>query len=277
MSYWSKSFGFRVVIIRSAPRVSYCHLFLTQQPCASKKRKKIRHDYRSVLPEYEDMTTERLVAEGHVATGSFFIDHNHFAQEAEKSNVVTIGGKRGDVTEMGKTRSGGWMCITIHDPAAPSNFKQLEIGEVDGSKAKGGHAINPFRAKPDGTTDATTFDCPSPSYHIMDRVGTGLHFHAHHQAKIDKRLLDVHGAATTFVDDMNPINPDTFIQDVDVIARGTAGALGPNAGCESAPVPPPTDEQIGVSSGPEQTSDWHKLQKETNLEAYTEDRRAGGE
>ncbi|CAN0331187.1 unnamed protein product, partial [Ectocarpus sp. 4 AP-2014] len=65
------------------------------QPCASKtKRKKIRHDYRSVLPEYEDMTTERLFAEGHVATGSFFIDHNCFAQEAEKFNDVTIGGKR---------------------------------------------------------------------------------------------------------------------------------------------------------------------------------------
>lgn len=333
MSYWSKSFGFRVTIIRSAPRVSCCHLFLTQQPCASKKRKKVRHDYGPVLPEYEEMTTERLFAEGHVATGSFFFDHNRFAQEAERFNDVTIGGKRvwqrqpsgpstlhndiivadhfpslaalltplGELcktrpsttrrfvkqrvqqyTQSGRRHRDGknaeWrMCITIHDPAAPSNFKQLEIGVVDGSKAKGGPAVNPFQTKPDGTPDATRFDCPSASYHIMDTVGTGYTSHAHHQAIIDTSLLAVHGAATTFVIDMDPINPDTFIHDVDAIAKGTAGELGPNAGCESAPVPPPTPEQIGVSSGSQQTSDWHKLQKETNLEAYTGDRRRGGE
>ncbi|CAB1108998.1 unnamed protein product [Ectocarpus sp. CCAP 1310/34] len=176
----------------------------------------------SVLPEYEEMTTERLFAEGHVATGSFFIDHNRFAQEAEKFNDVTIGGKRATSP---RWENAEWrMFITIHDPAAPSNFIQLEIGVVDGSKAKGGHAINPFRAKPDGSTDATTFDCPSPSYHIMDRVGTGHHSHAHHQAKIDTSLL-----------------------------------------------------AMGVSSGPEQTSDKNKLYKGTNLEAYTDDRRAEGE
>ncbi|CAM9260459.1 unnamed protein product, partial [Pylaiella littoralis] len=91
----------------------------------------------------------------------------------------------------------------------------------------------------------------------MDTVGTGYTSHAHHQAIVAKKsILAKHGAATTFVIDMDPINPDTFIEDVDAIAMGTAGALGPNAGCESAPVPPPTPEQIGVSCGSQQTKDW---------------------
>lgn len=318
------------------PRVSCCHLFVTQQPCASKKKKKRktnRYDYSPVDPQYADMTAERLFAEGHVATGSFFLDHKRFAKQAAAFNEVKIAGKAvwqkqpsgtstlhnsiviaehfpslapllvplGELckprpsttrrfkkqrvqqyTKSGRRHRDGknaeWrMCITVHDPAAPSDFKQLEIGMAEASTAEGGKAVNPFRTKADGTPDSTLFDCPSASYHIMDTVGTGYTSHAHHQAKIDTSLLVVHGAATTFVIDMDPINPDTFIEDVDAIAMGTAGALGPNAGCESAPVPPPTPEQIGVSCGSQQKKDWNKLEKEHNLEAYTEDRRQGGE
>ncbi|CAN0143167.1 unnamed protein product, partial [Pylaiella littoralis] len=59
----------------------------------AKKRKKIRHDYRCVLPEYEKMTTERLSTEGHVATGSFFLNHHIFVEDARRFNEVTIAGK----------------------------------------------------------------------------------------------------------------------------------------------------------------------------------------
>lgn len=168
------------------------------------------------------------------------------------------------------------MCVTVHDPAAPSNFKQLEIGVAEASTAKGGHAVNPLRLKTDSKPDSRQFECLSASYHLMDTAGTGYTIHAQHQAKIDTSLLSENGAATTFVVDMDPINPGTFIEDVAKIARGTADAVGPDAG-ESARVPPPTSAQIGVSSGSQQTSDWHKLQKEENLEDYTEERRQGGE
>lgn len=39
------------------------------------------------------MTTERLFTEGHVATGSFLLDHHLFAEEAGKFNDVKIAGK----------------------------------------------------------------------------------------------------------------------------------------------------------------------------------------
>ncbi|CAM9617258.1 unnamed protein product [Pylaiella littoralis] len=286
----------------------------SDQPPASKaKRKKLRSDYRPVEPQYADMTAERLFTEGHVATGSFFLDHMGFAKQAARFNDVKIAGKAvwqkqpigtstlhnnivvaehfpslapllvplGELckprpsttrrfkkqrvqqyTKSGRRHRDGknaeWrMCITVHDPAAPSDFKQLEIGMAEASTAEGGKAVNPFRTKADGTPDSTLFDCSSASYHIMDTVGTGYNSHAHHQAIIAKKsILAKHGAATTFVIDMDPINPDTFIEDVDAIAMGTAGALGPNAGCESALVPPPTPEQIGVSCGSQQTKDW---------------------
>eukprot|EP00752_Nemacystus_decipiens_P018006 g16139.t1 len=69
-------------------------------------------------------------------------------------------------------KNGPWrICITTHDPAAPANTKQLEIGVADASKAKGGGALNPFQLKADGTPDSRRFDCPSGSYHLMDEGG----------------------------------------------------------------------------------------------------------
>ena len=174
-------------------------------------------------------------------------------------------------------KNGPWrMCITVHDPATPSHFKQLEIGVADVSKAKGGHNVNPFQKKADGTPDAVRFDCPSGSYHLMDTVATGHVSHAHHQALIDETLLPVHGAPTTFVIDLDPINPDTLIEDVEAIAWDTADAVGPDAGV-SARVTPPTPEQIGESCGSKQTSDWNQLQQQENRENYLQDRRDGGE
>eukprot|EP00903_Cladosiphon_okamuranus_P018334 g16866.t1 len=42
-------------------------------------------------------------------------------------------------------KNGRWrMCLTVHDPDAPANFKQLEVGVADAGKAKGGQAVNPW-------------------------------------------------------------------------------------------------------------------------------------
>ena len=174
-------------------------------------------------------------------------------------------------------KNGPWrICITIHDPAASPNIKQLEIGVADASKAKGGNAINPFKTKADGTLDSRRFDCPSGSYHLMNQVATGTVSHAHHQAIIDETLLPVHGALTTFVVDLDPINPAKLIEDVAEIARGTADVVGAGVG-ESAYVPPPTPEQIGQSSGSTQMREWNKIQQEENRENYIQDRRDRGE
>ncbi|CAM9638027.1 unnamed protein product, partial [Pylaiella littoralis] len=80
------------------------------------------------------------------------------------------------------------ICVTIHDPAAPPHFKQLEVGVADANKAKGGHAVNPFQLKADGKPDSRRIDCKKGSCHLMDRVGTGTDSHAHHQALINKDL-----------------------------------------------------------------------------------------
>ncbi|CAN0010900.1 unnamed protein product [Pylaiella littoralis] len=173
-------------------------------------------------------------------------------------------------------KNGRWRaCITCHDPGAPTDFKQLEVGVADARQAKGGGAVNPFGTKSDGTPDVKRFDCPSGSYHITDEVATGSISHAHRQAIIDETRRPKHGAETTFVIDIDPIKPDTFIEDVARIARGTADVV--RAGLSvSAYVPPPTLDEIGVSCGSQQTEDWNKLQQE-NLESYIEDRRVGGE
>lgn len=174
-------------------------------------------------------------------------------------------------------KNGRWrICITIHDPAAPPHTKQLEIGVADASKAKGGGAKNPFQIKADGEPDAVRFDCPSGSYHIMDEVATGTVSHAHHQAIIDNSLLSVYGALTTLVIDTNPINLDTFIEDVAEIALGTADVVEAGVGVP-AYVPPPTPGQIGDSCYGQKWGDWNKLQQEENLENYIQDRRDGGE
>ncbi|CAN0441536.1 unnamed protein product, partial [Pylaiella littoralis] len=39
------------------------------------------------------MTTQRLFTEGHVATGSFFLNHRNFAEDALRFNDVKIAGK----------------------------------------------------------------------------------------------------------------------------------------------------------------------------------------
>ncbi|CAN0056784.1 unnamed protein product [Pylaiella littoralis] len=136
-------------------------------------------------------------------------------------------------------KNGPWRaCITYHDPGAPADVKQLEVGVADARQTKGGGAVNPFRTKSDGTPDVKRFDCPSGSYHIMDEVGTGSISHAHHQAIIDETRLPKHGAGTTFVIDIDRIKPDTFIEDVARIARGTADVVRAGVGV-SAYVPPP--------------------------------------
>ncbi|CAN0436821.1 unnamed protein product [Pylaiella littoralis] len=136
-------------------------------------------------------------------------------------------------------KNGRWRaCITCHDQGAPADFEQLEVGVADARQAKGGWAVNPFWTKSDGTPDVNRFDCPSGSYHIMDEVGTGSISHAHHQAIIDETRLPKHGAETTFVIDIDPIKPDTFIEDVARIARGTADVVRAGVGV-SAYVPPP--------------------------------------
>lgn len=152
------------------------------------------------------------------------------------------------------------ICLTLHDPAAPPNFKRLEVGVADANKAKGGHAVNPFQLKADGKPDSQRIDCKTGSCHLMDRVGTGTDSHAHHQALIDKDLLREHGAQTTFVIDLDPISPDTIIDDIAMIAAGTADVVRTGVGV-SARVHPPTPGQIGQSCGSTQTSDYHEQRK----------------
>lgn len=144
---------------------------------------------------------------------------------------------------------------------------------ADAAKAKGGGAVNPWQLQADGETDATRFDCVTGSYHVMDTVATGLDSHAHHQAIVNKELLLKHGALTTFVLDLDPVNPYTFLDDVAEIARGTADVVVDDVS-ESAYVPPPTEAQIGTSCFSEKWRDWN--QKDTNQKNYLEDRRAGG-
>ncbi|CBN75585.1 hypothetical protein Esi_0148_0019 [Ectocarpus siliculosus] len=64
-----------------------------KKPTVSTGKKKIRHDYRPVDPQYERMTTERLFSEGHIAMGSFSYNHPQFAEEAAAFNGVKIDGK----------------------------------------------------------------------------------------------------------------------------------------------------------------------------------------
>ncbi|CAB1116739.1 unnamed protein product [Ectocarpus sp. CCAP 1310/34] len=246
------------MIIRCAPRVSYSHLFLTQQPCASKeKRKKIRHDYRSVLPEYEEMTTERLFAECHVATGSFFIDHNRFAQEGERFNDVTIGGKPvWQKKPSGHSTLHNSIAIAEHFPSLAPLLIPLEAL----CKPRPGTARRFKKQRAQQYTKSGR----------RHRDGKNAEW---------RMCITVHdpAALSLFKELEIGVADASKVKDVDAIAMGTAGALEANAGCESAPVPPPYPEQIGVSSGSQQTSDWHKLQKQENLECYTDDQRAKGE
>eukprot|EP00903_Cladosiphon_okamuranus_P006329 g6201.t1 len=95
--------------------------------------------------------------------------------------------------------NGPWrMCITVHNPEAPADFKQMEVGVADASKAKGGGAVNAWQLKANGEPDSVRFECPSGSYHIIDEIGTGTTSHAHHQAIVREALLPVYGALTTF-------------------------------------------------------------------------------
>eukprot|EP00903_Cladosiphon_okamuranus_P017640 g16247.t1 len=77
-----------------------------------------------------------------------------------------------------------WICVTVHKPEAPADFKQMEVGVADAGKAKGGGAVNEWQLKADGEPDSVQFECPSASYHIMDKIGTGTISHTHHQAII---------------------------------------------------------------------------------------------
>ncbi|CAB1105892.1 unnamed protein product [Ectocarpus sp. CCAP 1310/34] len=223
-----------------------------------KKPKKSRHEYKPVPSQYEMMTTARLFGDGHIARSNFSYNHPQFAKEADTFNGVTIAGKQvwqrqpsgpstlhnkvtiidhfsslapflGPLEKLCKPRdstdrlflkqraqqyitsgrrhrdgkNGLWrMCVTVHNPGAPPGFKRLEL-------------------KADGTPDMECIDCPAGSYHTMDEVGTGTASHAHHQEIIDKNLLREHGAPTTFVLDFDPIDPNTFIDDVARIAEGT--------------------------------------------------------
>ncbi|CAB1119211.1 unnamed protein product [Ectocarpus sp. CCAP 1310/34] len=168
------------------------------------------------------------------------------------------------------------VCVTVANLSAPKGLKQLEIGMTDASKAKGGGAVNPWQLQADGEPDARRFDCVTGSYHVMDTVATGLDSHAHHQALVNKELILKHGALTTFVLDLDPVNLDTFIDDVAEIARGTADAVIDGVG-ESAYVPPPTAAQMGTSSYSQKWRDWNQQQKYTNLENYLQQRRDTGE
>ncbi|CAM9547187.1 unnamed protein product, partial [Pylaiella littoralis] len=258
------------------------------QPTApeGKKRKKptsskgknpsnIRHRYRGVPDQYKKMTTARLREDGHIATGTFSYDHLQFAREAAAFNDVKVEGKPvWQQQPSGPSTLHNNITITERFSSMAPFLRGLE-GLCKPRPTTDG-AVNPFQLKADGTPDAERFDCPSGSYHIMDPVATGLDSHAHHQAIIDKTLLSTHGALTTFVIDLDPAKPDTFIEDVAEIARGTADEVRAGVGV-SAYVPPPTPEQIGQSCGSTQTADWNKLQQEENLESYIQDRRDGGE
>eukprot|EP00903_Cladosiphon_okamuranus_P016886 g15568.t1 len=152
----------------------------------------------------------------------------------------------------------------------------MEVGVADASKAKGGGAVNEWQLKADGEPDSVHFECPSASYHIMDKIGTGTISHAHHQAIIRKDLLAVYGAPTTFVIDLDPVNSTTFIEDVKSIAEGTANEVKTGVG-ESAYVPPPTPGQIGDSCYAQKWRNWNKKQKEENPEKFLQQRRDEGE
>ena len=114
---------------------------------------------------------------------------------------------------------------------------------ADSSTARGGGAVNPFQLTANGTPDFRCFDCPSGSCHLVDDVATGTVSHAHHQAIIEKDLLPVYGALTTFVIDTDPINPDTFAEDVAEIVRATT-AGGPRWVGVRAPSDRGTDRRL---------------------------------
>eukprot|EP00903_Cladosiphon_okamuranus_P018335 g16867.t1 len=103
------------------------------------------------------------------------------------------------------------MCITVHNPEAPADFKQLEVGVADARKAKRGGAVNTWQLEADGEPDSVRSECASGSYHIMSKIVTGTVSHAHHQAIIREDLLPVYEALTTFVIDFVSVNSATFI------------------------------------------------------------------
>ncbi|CAB1112718.1 unnamed protein product [Ectocarpus sp. CCAP 1310/34] len=251
-----------------------------------KKPKKARHEYKPVPSQYEVMTTARLFSDGHIATGNFSYNHPQFAKEADAFNGVTIGGKRvwqrqpsgpstlhnnvtiidhfsslapflGPLEKLCKLRdstdrlflkqraqqyitsgrrhrdgrNGLWrMCVTVHNPGAPPGFKRLEVGVADARVAKGGDAINPWQLKADN-------------------------------------LLREHGAPATFVLDFDPIDPNTFIDDVARIAEGTADKVKAGVGV-SAYVCPRTEEQIGKSCASEKMRAYNKQREVDDPDGY---------
>eukprot|EP00903_Cladosiphon_okamuranus_P016836 g15526.t1 len=184
------------------------------------------------------------------------------AQQHQTSNTRDRDGKNGP-----------WrMCITVHNPEAPADFKQMEVGVADANKAKGGRAVNAWQLKADGEPDSVRFERPSGCYHIMDEIGTGTISEAHHQAIIRKALLPVYEAPITFVIDFDPVNSATFIENVKSIAEGTANEVKTGVD-ESAYVSPPTDEQIGNYFYAQKWTDWNEQQKAEKLEDYTQAKR----
>ncbi|CAM9358457.1 unnamed protein product [Ectocarpus sp. 4 AP-2014] len=174
-------------------------------------------------------------------------------------------------------KNGLWrMCVTVHNPGAPPGFKRLEAGVADARVANGGGAINPWQLKADGTPDMECIDCPAGSYHIMDEVGTGTSSHAHHQAIIDKNLLREREAPTTFVLEFDPIDPNTFIDDVARIAEGTADKVKAGVGV-SAYVRPPTEEQIGKSCASEKMRAYNKQREVDDPDDYKKEQARAGD